>query len=96
MSRIGKAPVQLPSGTEVRVDSGVVQVKGPKGQLSQGVVPLTTIEIRDGESFAASQAALITLAPDGAIRAMVGGRDYAETQFNRAVQAQRQPGFFPA
>ena len=47
---------------------------------------------RDGASFEASQAALITLAPDGAIRAMVGGRDYAETQFNRAVQAQRQPG----
>jgi len=39
-----------------------------------------------------SQAALVTLAPDGAVRAMVGGRDYATSQFNRAAQAMRQPG----
>jgi penicillin-binding protein 1A len=39
-----------------------------------------------------SQAALIAMAPDGAILAMVGGRDYAESQFNRATQARRQPG----
>ena len=32
------------------------------------------------------------MAPDGAVLAMVGGRDYAESQFNRATQAQRQPG----
>jgi penicillin-binding protein 1A len=38
------------------------------------------------------QAALIAMAPDGAILAMVGGRDYAESQFNRATQAHRQPG----
>jgi penicillin-binding protein 1A len=40
----------------------------------------------------ASQAALVSMSPDGAIRAMVGGRDYRESQFNRATQAQRQPG----
>ncbi|MDD5586239.1 MAG: PBP1A family penicillin-binding protein [Alphaproteobacteria bacterium] len=39
-----------------------------------------------------TQGALVTLAPDGAVRAMVGGRDYAESQFNRATQAMRQPG----
>jgi membrane peptidoglycan carboxypeptidase len=39
-----------------------------------------------------SQAALVAMAPDGAILAMVGGRDYNESQFNRAVQAKRQPG----
>jgi len=38
------------------------------------------------------QAALVTMTPDGAVRAMVGGRSYAQTQFNRAVQAERQPG----
>src|SRR5207247_6277932 len=38
------------------------------------------------------QAALVAMAPDGAILAMVGGRDYNESQFNRAVQAKRQPG----
>jgi penicillin-binding protein 1A len=38
------------------------------------------------------QAALVILSPDGAIRAMVGGRDYDDSQFNRATLAQRQPG----
>ena len=32
------------------------------------------------------------MAPDGAILAMVGGRDYTQSQFNRATQAHRQPG----
>ena len=40
----------------------------------------------------AGQAALVTLSPDGAVRAMVGGRDYAGSQFNRATQSLRQPG----
>lgn len=40
----------------------------------------------------ASQAALLSLSTDGAIRAMVGGTDYGESPFNRAVQAKRQPG----
>ncbi|MGE5271975.1 MAG: transglycosylase domain-containing protein, partial [Thiohalocapsa sp.] len=38
------------------------------------------------------EGALVALAPDGAVRAMVGGRDYGKSQFNRATQAQRQPG----
>ena len=38
------------------------------------------------------QAALIAMAPDGSILALVGGRDYNESQFNRAIQAKRQPG----
>jgi penicillin-binding protein 1A len=45
-----------------------------------------------GESAGASQAALLSLSADGAVRAMVGGTDYVESPFNRAVQARRQPG----
>jgi penicillin-binding protein 1A len=47
---------------------------------------------RDGARANVSQAALVALSPDGAVRAMVGGRDYGESQFNRATDAQRQPG----
>jgi penicillin-binding protein 1A len=47
---------------------------------------------REGDALAADQAALVALAPSGAVLAMVGGRDYRESQFNRAVQARRQPG----
>ncbi|PKP77063.1 MAG: penicillin-binding protein [Alphaproteobacteria bacterium HGW-Alphaproteobacteria-3] len=39
-----------------------------------------------------TQGALVALGPDGAVRAMVGGRSYVESQFNRATQAERQPG----
>jgi penicillin-binding protein 1A len=47
---------------------------------------------RDGEKADVEQAALVAMSPDGAIRAMVGGRNYGESQFNRVTQAQRQPG----
>jgi penicillin-binding protein 1A len=40
----------------------------------------------------AGQAALVAMTPDGAVRALVGGRDYGESSFNRATQAYRQPG----
>ena len=45
-----------------------------------------------GEAAHAGEAAIVLLAPDGAIRAFAGGRDYRDSQFNRAVQARRQPG----
>ncbi|MBT6428232.1 MAG: PBP1A family penicillin-binding protein, partial [Rhodospirillaceae bacterium] len=38
------------------------------------------------------QGALLAMAPNGAVRAMVGGRDYGKSQYNRATQARRQPG----
>ncbi len=47
---------------------------------------------RDGEKYGVSQGAVIALDGTGAVRAMVGGRDYAKSQFNRATQARRQPG----
>jgi len=45
-----------------------------------------------GLAAGASQAAVVAMTPDGHLRAMVGGVDYAESQFNRATDALRQPG----
>jgi penicillin-binding protein 1A len=45
-----------------------------------------------GQKFDVEQGALVAMTPTGAVRAMVGGRNYAESQFNRAVAAKRQPG----
>ena len=47
---------------------------------------------RHGKEYRASQGALVTVTPWGAIRAIVGGRDYESSQFNRATDAWRQPG----
>ncbi len=46
----------------------------------------------EGARRGVGQAALVAMAPDGAVRAMVGGRDWRKSQFNRATQALRQPG----
>ena len=48
MSRIGKAPIELPKGVEVKFDNGVVKVKGPKGELSQRMDSEFKIGIEDG------------------------------------------------
>ena len=45
-----------------------------------------------GRDYHASQAAAVFADLDGAVRAMVGGRDYGASQFNRAIDAMRQPG----
>ena len=48
MSRIGKLPIQIPSGVTITVDSGNVTVKGPKGELSQFITPDVTVTNEDG------------------------------------------------
>ena len=48
MSRIGKAPIEIPAGVTVTVNGDVVTVKGPKGELSQKVNPELTIKVEDG------------------------------------------------
>ena len=60
----------------------------------QSVAEASIIEELAAKSvkFNVSQGALVAMTPDGAVRAMVGGRNYAESQFNRAVTAKRQPG----
>ena len=48
--------------------------------------------VKSGKKYAVSQAAVVTLSPDGAVRAMIGGRKYASSQYNRVTQARRQAG----
>jgi penicillin-binding protein 1A len=76
------------------------------GYISGDVVIRTTLDPRlqgDAQDAAVrvldenvkrkvSQAALVAMSPDGAVRAMVGGRDYGDSQYNRAARALRQPG----
>lgn len=77
------------------------------GQVEQNIVVETSIDPKlqsaaeaavidelaaKSVKFHVSQGALVAMTPDGAVRAMVGGRNYAESQFNRAVTAKRQPG----
>ncbi|MDP8917456.1 MAG: penicillin-binding protein 1A [Pseudomonadota bacterium] len=45
-----------------------------------------------GQKFNVSQGAFVALQPDGAVKALVGGRNYEASQFNRATAARRQPG----
>jgi 1A family penicillin-binding protein len=47
---------------------------------------------QQGRRLGVSQGALVVMRPDGAVLAMVGGRDYRRSQFNRATDANRQPG----
>jgi len=77
------------------------------GQIDESVRVETTIDPRlqsvaeaavidelaaTSVKFNVSQGALVAMTPNGAIRAMIGGRNYADSQYNRAVTAKRQPG----
>lgn len=48
MSRVGKAPIEVPNGVEVTVDGTTVSVRGPKGELSREIVPEMKIEQSEG------------------------------------------------
>jgi penicillin-binding protein 1A len=77
------------------------------GDIKQDVVVYTTINwdlqkeaeflikeavATEGPNFGFSQGALISIDADGAVRAVVGGADYQQSQYNRAVTSRRQPG----
>jgi penicillin-binding protein 1A len=77
------------------------------GHIDEDLVIVTTIDMelqsaaekalneelaRKGDKAGAGQGAMIAMSPDGNVRAMIGGRNYADSQFNRAVSARRQPG----
>lgn len=49
MSRIGKLPIELPSGVTITVDDNIVTVSGPKGTLKQTLLEGITLEIEGGE-----------------------------------------------
>ncbi len=49
MSRVGKKPVDIPSGVKVSVDAGNVVVEGPKGKLTKKVAPGVTVAVDDEE-----------------------------------------------
>jgi len=83
------------------------QVGDYVGPLNQDLTIQTTLDMslqsvaekrlramlnKHGKKRRVGQGAVVALSPDGAVRAMVGGRDYGQSQFNRATQAQRQPG----
>ncbi len=53
---------------------------------------LNDIVDTDGPNYNFTQAASVTMTPQGAVKAIVGGRDYEESQFNRATSAERQTG----
>lgn len=89
------------------VDWVVDQIDSFTGGISRDLVVKTTLDSRlqrlaqakvkdtlDGpaKELGASEGAMVAMTPDGAIRAMVGGKDYGTSQFNRATQALRQPG----
>lgn len=77
------------------------------GKVDQDVVVTTTIDwnlqkqaefavkdmvAQNGKAHHFSQGALVSMSPDGAVRAIVGGVDYAKSQYDRAVTARRQTG----
>ena len=47
---------------------------------------------KNGKRLRVSQGAIVVMKPDGAVTAMIGGRDYGDSVFNRATRARRQPG----
>ena len=102
-----RVPPENPPGTNYFVDVLNGDVKRLIGPASPDLTLRSTLDLNlqsigenviarrlkaEGRVKKVSQAALVAMAPDGAILAMVGGRDYAESQFNRVTQAKRQPG----
>ncbi|MDP4001992.1 PBP1A family penicillin-binding protein [Methylobacterium sp. NEAU K] len=101
-----RSPPEAPPGTNYFLDmigGDVKRLAGTDGDmtvrstlnldlqsLAEGVVARRLD--KDGARRKVGQAAMVVLSKEGAILAMVGGRDYEDSQFNRAVQAKRQPG----
>ena len=102
-----RVPPDNPPGTNYFVDTLNGDLKKLVGSVSEDLTLRSTLDLNlqsiaegviarrlraEGHAKKVSQAALVAMALDGAILAMVGGRDYNESQFNRVTQAKRQPG----
>lgn len=102
-----KVAPEAPSGSGYVADSAAGDVKTLVGDAAVDLTAQTTVDpdlqaaaekavedvmAKQGDEKNASQAALVATAPDGAILAMVGGRDYDKSSFNRATRASRQAG----
>ncbi len=72
----------------------VLEVKTTLDSAIQKAAQKTVTNMIDteGPKYDVGQAALVSMRPDGALKAIVGGRSYEESQFNRATDAKRQPG----
>jgi penicillin-binding protein 1A len=85
----------------------ISQIPSYVGDISQPIIVETTFDVdlqrqaeaalrnglaKDGPGLNASEGAMVAMTPDGAVRAMVGGRSYSTSTFNRATDAHRQPG----
>lgn len=95
------------SAVDYAIDYALEHLPAVIGPGQAEIIVDTTIDIRlqatasdavkqelsgGGSELGAGQAALVVLDTAGGIRAMVGGRSYVDSQFNRAVKARRQPG----
>jgi len=97
---LARAPQQVPSGTYF-ADWVLPEARDQAGEIKTEASVRTTLDpklqrqaervIRQA-GLRQAQAALVAMRPDGQVVAMVGGRSYADSPFNRATQAKRQPG----
>ncbi len=75
------------------IDQDIVVTTTVSAALQADAEKALTEELdQKGAKFGVGQGALVSIDPMGAIKALVGGRNYAESQFDRAVAAKRQPG----
>ena len=95
------ASQQPQSGVRYFTDWALTQVEALTDEAVEPLIVTTTLDPAGqraaeaalvAEAPAGAQGALIALAKDGAVKAMVGGRDYVASNYNRAVTARRQPG----
>lgn len=51
MSRIGKKPIAIPAGVDIKLEQGLLKVKGPKGELERQIHPKVSVKLEDGKAL---------------------------------------------